>query len=337
LENQTTDQEIVDYLLGELGEPEQLRVEENLFKSDEFFDRVAAIENRLVDLYALGKLSEANRKRFEEKYLTTPRRHAAVEASACYVGLLNESSRRRPVGARATWWEFLRSFLSDRNMAVQFSLAALLLVTMAAGLLLLAERARLKKRADASEAALRQKEEELQRQLELSRRQNAEHQADLERARQQGLAQSNREADGRPQDETAHSPSPPDTGLARRSPTPTFATLVLSPGLRSGSSPTKELIIKPGDKFVRLLVYLTGEPATRYRVSLQDDNANEVWTKTLSKTNQTPVGRRLSVQVPVDLFTNKDYVVKVEGIKQGGLPTRPVEYPLRVRNEKLNR
>jgi hypothetical protein len=97
------------------------------------------------------------------------------------------------------------------------------------------------------------------------------------------------------------------------------------------------LVIKRDDKFVRLLVYLTGEPATRYRVSLQDDNANEVWNKTLSKTNQTPVGRRLSVQVPVDLFTNKDYVVKVEGIKQGGLPTRPVEYPLSVRNEKLNR
>lgn len=337
MENQTTDQEIVDYLLGELSEPEQLRVEENLFKGDDFFDRLSAVEHRLIDLYTLGKLSETNRKRVEEKYLTTPRRRAATAASASYVGLLDEISRGRPAGGRATWWERLRSFLSTRHMAVQFSLGALLAAAMVAGLLLVADRARLKKRADASEAALRQKEAELQSQLELSRRQYEEHQAALQRAREQGLAQSDRGLGGRPPDAPSPSPPPPDTGPARRAPAPTLATVVLMPRIRSGSSPPKELVIGPGDRFVRLLVYLTGKPAARYRVSLQDDNAEEVWSQFLSRTSRTPAGRLLSIRLSAELFTNKDYVVKVEGVERSGLPTTPVEYPLSVRNKKRNR
>jgi len=62
------------YLLGDLAEEEQQRFEEQLMVDDELADQLMLVEDELVDDYALGRLSERERKRFESHFLKAPDR-----------------------------------------------------------------------------------------------------------------------------------------------------------------------------------------------------------------------------------------------------------------------
>jgi hypothetical protein len=134
---ETTDQEIIDYLLGDISEPEQLRIEESLFTGDDLFERLSAIENRLIDLYILDKLSSSERLAFEEKYLNSGRRREAVASSKQFIDLLSSyKSRHQATGS----WTWLTSLFGSRNTTLQFALASLLLVVSVGFVWLLFER-----------------------------------------------------------------------------------------------------------------------------------------------------------------------------------------------------
>jgi hypothetical protein len=60
------------YLLGELAEADQAALEQELLIDRSKFDQVWAIENELVDSYARGEMSRADRERFEGHYLVSP-------------------------------------------------------------------------------------------------------------------------------------------------------------------------------------------------------------------------------------------------------------------------
>lgn len=341
MEHHPTDQEIVDYLLCDMAEPEQLRVEESLFTEDDFFERLSAIENRLIDLYVLGKLSESERRRFEEKYLINPRRRAAVDASTRFIGLL-DSYRDHKHPAPKPWWRWLASPFRSRNTALQFSLATLLLVALIGCAWLLADRARLKSRTEAVEVALRQKEEELQRQASSSRQSDAEQRSALESVREelkreQERRQINEGLLKQKDEELRASQSRLAGDPTRRAPPASFATLVLSSAVRSVSAPPEELIIRQGDKFVRLIAYLKSSPGKHYRVSLQTVDGEEVWKRTVTKTRPTSDGQQVTVVIPASLFKNKDYFIKLERLAQGGKRANTIEYALSVRDERRQR
>lgn len=341
MEHHPTDQEIVDYLLGDLAEPEHLRVEENLFTEDDFFERLSAVEHRLIDLYVLGQLSESERRRFEEKYLINPRRRAAVEDSTRFIGLL-DSYRDRQRAAPTPWWRWLAPPFKSHSAALQFSLAALLVVVLIGCAWLLADRARLRSRTEAVERALRQKEEELQRQASSSRQADAEQRAALEQAREelkreQEQRQSNEELLKRKDEELRAAQSRLADEPSHRAPPASFATLVLSSTIRSANASPEELIIHRGDEFVRLIAFLKGSPGVHYRVSLQSVDGEEVWKRTVTKTRPAPDGRRLTLVIPTSLFTDKDYFIKFEGIGQSGERAGTIEYALSVRDERRQR
>ncbi|HSB10807.1 MAG TPA: hypothetical protein VLM38_15065, partial [Blastocatellia bacterium] len=62
------------YLLGELNEAEQQRLEERLLTERELFDLLPVIEDELVDDYLGGQLSSDERGRFESYFVSTPDR-----------------------------------------------------------------------------------------------------------------------------------------------------------------------------------------------------------------------------------------------------------------------
>ena len=60
------------YLLGELAEADQAALEQELLIDRGKFDQARAVENELVDSYARGEMSRADRERFEGYYLASP-------------------------------------------------------------------------------------------------------------------------------------------------------------------------------------------------------------------------------------------------------------------------
>jgi len=312
-----TDHEIVDYLLGDIAEADQIRIEESLFSDETLFERLSVIENRLIDLYVLERLSPEQRKLFEEKYLVTPRRHSDVAISTHFIQLV-DTYRKRQTAKRAKRWVWLPPFFSTHNLAIQFALASLLLITATGFFWLLTERVRLTNRSEAAEAALRQKEAQLQAQASNERRATAERDAlgeELDKTKEL-LRLKEEELQARPGSDTSGQAS--------------FATVILSLTMRNGSA-SPELVIGPRHKFVRVVVDWDGELASRYSMSLKRvSNEEEVWKGSVSRSK-----KRLTAVVPVAVFKDKNYFVRVEGLSPNGKQViASKEYSLAVRNQR---
>lgn len=69
------------YLLGELTEGEQERLEEELFEQEEYIADLAVAEDDLIDAYVAGELSGRQRERFESFFLSSPRRKQRLAAA----------------------------------------------------------------------------------------------------------------------------------------------------------------------------------------------------------------------------------------------------------------
>ncbi len=315
-----TDQEIIDYVLGDIDEAVKLRIEERLFSGDELFERLSVLEERLIDLYILGKLSDSERQAFEKKYLISDRRNQKVASSRHFINLLASFPDRQ--GQRRTGkWGWLGLFFGPHN-TLQFAVASLSVVVSIGFVWLFFERIQLKKQNAATEVALRQKDEELRR-LGANNDRAAEERVALDR-RHEELNRDEEVLRRREEELRAM-----EAAAASKSSGRTFiTTFVLSPGVRSGSEGA-ELTIASGQKFVHLIAYLKDNNAESYRASLQRVSGEEVWNDTLPKPRSA--ANRLTLKVPVTVFKDRDYFVKIEGLTPSGERTLAAEYALAVR------
>jgi anti-sigma factor RsiW len=61
----STNEELTRYLLGEMSEAEQMQVEIRYFADPEMFSELCSWRNNLIDAYVAGQLSPSLRERFE--------------------------------------------------------------------------------------------------------------------------------------------------------------------------------------------------------------------------------------------------------------------------------
>jgi len=90
---------VVQYLLGSIPEEEATRLDELAFVSDEFAERLRAVEYDLVDAYVKGELSGEVLDRFQLHYLTSPARREKVKFAE---SLLAWSNRTPEISVRST-------------------------------------------------------------------------------------------------------------------------------------------------------------------------------------------------------------------------------------------
>jgi hypothetical protein len=152
------------YLLGELTEEEQVRIEERAFGDPETLAQMLAVENDLVDEYARGELPGEARRRFEQKFLNSAERRRKIEFAGT-LARLDPTSFSVPADASAAgnagaapafstfdatqnssapasrWKSFLDS-LARFPLTPRLSFAALLLVLLVGGALFLTNRQR---------------------------------------------------------------------------------------------------------------------------------------------------------------------------------------------------
>jgi hypothetical protein len=92
---------ITRYLLGNLEEEEQDRIEQRYFTDPELLALVEATEDDLIDAYVRGELSAADRARFESHFLRSRRRRERVKTAEALLAQLPSKSSRAPV-----WFAF---------------------------------------------------------------------------------------------------------------------------------------------------------------------------------------------------------------------------------------
>lgn len=107
------EEEIRLYLLGEIPEAAQNRVEERLITDGQYFEKAELAEDELVEAYIRDGLSPADREKFERNYLITPERRQRVEISRTLHRVLSEpvASTRTRLLQRGYWMALAASLL----------------------------------------------------------------------------------------------------------------------------------------------------------------------------------------------------------------------------------
>src|SRR3954467_11632978 len=70
---------LIPYLLGQLTEAEQAKVEDRAFEDAGFLEALEAAEADLIDSYVRHELSPADRRSFESRFLNSAQRRSKVE------------------------------------------------------------------------------------------------------------------------------------------------------------------------------------------------------------------------------------------------------------------
>src|SRR5437868_444581 len=277
MEDKSFNQElIVKYLLGDLPEQEQARIEDRAISDHRYLRNIQAVESDLIDEYVRGGLSAHERRQFEGRFLASQERQQKVEFAralakvAPELAATDEGVARRGVARLPVpWWESFVALIGGARPAARFSLAAASLLLVIGISWLAAQTIRLRgelSRLNAEQQAQRQQQEDLERQAAREHARSEELAAQLQREQQQReqseeLArqlQQEQERLARSQKEEARPAAPT-----------TIASLILLPGTSRGAQGRPQLIVPRAARLARLQIGLErGDEYKSFRVEL---------------------------------------------------------------------
>ncbi|HSE43269.1 MAG TPA: hypothetical protein VLH08_21095 [Acidobacteriota bacterium] len=295
---------IIDYLLGDLPEAETDRLDELSVTDDEFAEFLEIVENDLVDDYIRKELPQNKRDRFESYYLTTERSREKVAIARTLVRHadrtdISDQERKsiRPVGfakSRAFQWSAIAAAL------VIMFLAAYLLMT---NMQLQNQIAQMKE----EHAALKKREEQLQREITQQRSVDQQRETELARTREQLEMLEKQLA------ETASGPA-------------NLFAFTLLPQQREISSIT-EVKIPAAAESVAVTLKLESDDFPMYKAVLKNPATDEIlWQSHQEKS----VNKTVIVKFPAKILKSKDYILEVSGIRKSGRVEIISGYPFHV-------
>ncbi len=309
MRNDTQENLIYRYLLGELPESEQAALEERCFADSETFEQVCESENRLVDQYVRGRLSSADRARFEAHYLASPVHRRRVTTARNLLAAADEFVQSH--SAPETRPSFFQRLIERRRLAPawRMAMAAGMLLLMAGGVWLLAERTRLRgelANLQTENAARQNREQELARQIASGQSERERLSAELEQLRKQQT-----------QARLIQSP-PPQSAL-------TIFSFALSPiSVRVGAA--QPLAVGPDADQVQLQLTVPPGDWKSYQVSVQTAERQPVWSQ--RRLNQR--AGKVIVNVPAGKLPFNDYILTLSGADRAGKTQEINQYSFRV-------
>lgn len=300
----------VRYLLGDLSQQEEENFEQRYFADDLAFEELQAAEGEVIDAYVRGELPERGRQHFEKKLAKSRRLQERVAIARVFTESISRKSDNRSakisVDAPEPWWKrFLSGWFERRAVMTPLFAAGLLLVVIG-GALVLVQSIRLRSESQrlATERA------EMHRQREEMARSSAEQRDKVER-----MNSALRDAQVRAElSETRLKELQQKTGNQDpRKERPSFATLILTPGLlRSGGTP-REVTILPETSSVELQLALLNVDYRKYRVTIVRPG-----NKPIHKSLKPSSRRTLTLSLPARLFSAGEYTASVSGITPAG-------------------
>src|SRR5438309_3016617 len=288
------DKMIARYLLGELPEAEQTKLEEQAFSDSDYLQQVRAVEKDLIDEYARGELSGAARQAFEQRFFVSEGRHRQIEFARALMQVAGESpAKASSATATIPWWDSIFLFGRGLNPTLRFALAALALFAVIGGVWLFKESMR-------------------------SRREQAQNQPPSEATPPvQENATPKATAEQRAQNEPQATPSPANQLEGRQTPQPVVASLLLLPGTSRGAESQPHLTITPATSTAQLRVMLErGDEYKTYELQLRTVSGKVVRSQDGLTAHAGPGGRAVLLTLPASLLTTSDYELTLNGINE---------------------
>jgi hypothetical protein len=298
------------YLLRELAEEEQQRVEERLMTDEAFFERLKISEDELVDEYLGNELPHGERERFELSFLTTPEGRQQVRFNTAfnrYVSEVAASRRPQPVPApprRGAFASMLAFFSGQSRFATAALVAACLFLVISA--VLGVRLWQLHGQLERMRASGQQGTEELQQHLAEEKARSAQLDQELQRqkADNANLEQQIAKLSG-----GQERPETPQKEQHQR----TLFAVVLNPGTQRGGGQIPELKLQASANSYKAKLLLEDDRSPSYTAILRAIDGSE----TPISGNLKPAGARATrsvvVSLPASILRKGDYRLMLYG------------------------
>src|SRR5215475_11432202 len=113
---------LVKYLLGDVSQEEQIRVEDRAFADPDYLLALEATEVDLIDAYVRGELTPEERRGFERRFLVSPQRLKKVAFARDLARVAAEAKASEPASAlRLSGWQLFVGMVRRWNPALQFA------------------------------------------------------------------------------------------------------------------------------------------------------------------------------------------------------------------------
>ena len=283
---------MVQYLLGNLSEEEQVRIEDRAFADAEYLGALEAAEADLIDAYVRGELSPSERLEFERRFLTSSHRRSKVEFARDLVRVTNESkaAQNALLERRPPAWLSLSNLFRGWNPALQFAGVLAVLISVAGASWLLVENRAIRSRVAALETERRNletRQEQLRRQLTEEQDRTGKLAADLQK--------------------------PPSVSA------PLVASLVLLPGLARAETGRAQLALNPSAQLAHIEIVL--EPRDdypRYSSEIRTRSGEEVLIRGNLRRRRSAAGDVVSFDVPTNALDAGEYELTLKGVAGDG-------------------
>jgi len=132
------DEMIAGYILDDLPDEQTERLDELAVSDAEFFERMGAVENDLVDRYVRGGLNEADAARFEVHYVKSPQRRKKIQLARAFLEFAEGKTKLQGVTAesKAESMGWMTGFFASPVFRFAMAAAALVVVALAGMLVL---------------------------------------------------------------------------------------------------------------------------------------------------------------------------------------------------------
>jgi hypothetical protein len=310
------DKKLTHYLLGDLSEAERVALEDLYLGDQDFFDRLLAVEEDLIDDYAQGRLSKRESRLFEENFLTSPERRDRVRAARALSRFVDAE---RVARVKSSLPERMLSYLRLGSTPLRFAVSAAMLVLFVgvAGMWIELNRMRSElAQVQSGQVAQLQREDGLSHELDEQRRASKQLDEQL---------RSERSERGQLQQEVAKLSEPH---------TEVFSD-VLGFGVverpRGGppDESRKKIVVPRKAELVRLQLDLQKDEYPGYLVVLKNETEQEMWRAAVSSV-RTAKGSAVVIRVPARVLKGGPYSLLLSGSTEAKTVETISEYPILV-------
>ncbi|HKQ92250.1 MAG TPA: hypothetical protein VJZ77_16440 [Blastocatellia bacterium] len=314
---------IRQYLLDELSEEGQAKVQDRLLCDRQFFDRLVVEENELMDDYLRGALTRQREEKFESYFLASPERRQKLRFAKTLKKRISEEALSKPriEGSLRRKHLFGLKGFSLPSFAAG-AVAALIFVV---GAWVAIENARLRRQIDnarAAQAEWLERAQQSERRLSDEKQRNQELTQEIERERSHSL-ELEREAGRLKQAREA----------GRAGISGGVVSLALMPGLSREGDQSTQLEIPQGTSRVRLELYPEKVGHKNYRAELRTREGKPIWSGNGLKLRKTVSGDQVVVYLPTAILTVGDYVLMLRGVEGAEIQERAGTYYFRAVKE----
>lgn len=315
------DEDIIQYLLGNLSEEDRNRVEERFVADADYYEYLESVEEELISDYLRHRLSAGERKRFEKYFLASRRNAEKMEIVRDILAALSlseeasedEDAKAQSKESKQSGWSLFR--LSSQRPRFGFAMGFLLGMSLILLPLLVAQYKGFRfhrQMGDSERAAYESRQRELQQQIDEMRATNdrLEEQLLLEQQERDRL------------EKAAARQKPPQSILIAFAPAP--ASL---PSRAGGDS--NRLSLPSEDRLIRMRLEFADQSRYKsYRVKYRQPAGIETVLRNNLRAVTISSGKAVIFDVSSKIFAAGDFVLTLYAVTEEGEEEVLEDYPI---------